>query len=126
MARQQLDTYFGLTGIDFQARVRDDAAKILDVYRAVNAAQLKGDAITPAAQWLLDNHYLVEESIFQVKRDLPSRFYKELPTMEIAQGVRVPRVLAIAWVYVAHCDSTVSSQEPQGDRRRLPVPSSRC
>jgi cyclic beta-1,2-glucan synthetase len=110
MARQQLDSYFGLTGFDFHARVRDDAAKILDVYRAVNAAQLKGDAITPAAQWLLDNHYLVEESIFQVKRDLPRRFYKELPTMEIAQGVRVPRVLAIAWIYVAHCDSTVSGQ----------------
>jgi cyclic beta-1,2-glucan synthetase len=55
-------------------------------------------------------HYLVEESIFQVRRDLPRRFYKALPTMEIAQGVRVPRVLAIAWVYVAHCDSTVSSQ----------------
>ena len=35
-------------------------------------------AITPAAQWLLDNHYLIEETVFQVKRDLPRRFYREL------------------------------------------------
>lgn len=110
LARGELDSYFGLTGFDFHARVADDSTRILEVYRAVNAAQLKGDAVTPAAQWLLDNHYVVEEAIFQVKRDLPRRFYKELPTMEIGQGARVPRVLAIAWVYVAHCDSTVSQQ----------------
>ena len=94
LARGGLDTYFGLTGFDFQARVRDDGVKILEVYRAINAAQAKGDSITPAAQWLLDNHYLVEETIFQVKRDLPRQFYRELPTMEIEGGVRVPRVLA--------------------------------
>ena len=108
MASQELDSYLGLTEFDFQARVRDDAAKILEVYRGLNEAQANGDAVTPAAQWLLDNHYLIEESIFQVKRDLPPRFYRELPKMEIAPGAKVPRVLAIAWIYVAHTDSTVS------------------
>lgn len=109
LARQRLDSYFDLGGFDFQQRVRDDATKILEVYRSVNNAQAKGDSITPAAQWLLDNHYVVEETIFQVKRDLPRRFYNQLPTIEIADGVRVPRVLVIAWMYVAHSDSTVSS-----------------
>ena len=33
----------------------------------------------------------------------------------------MPRALALAWVYVAHSDSTVSAQHVQGDRRRLPV-----
>lgn len=109
MARQKLDSYLGLTGFDFQARVREDAAHILDVYKMLNVTQAKGDAVTPAAQWILDNHYVVEETIFQVKRDLPRRFYSQLPTMDIGGGVMVPRALAIAWVYVAHCDSNVSS-----------------
>ena len=65
--------------------------------------------ITPAAQWLLDNNYLVEETIFQIKRDLPRRFYRELPTMKLAGGGEVPRALALAWVYVAHSDSAVSA-----------------
>ena len=42
--------------------------------------------VTPAAQWLLDNNYLVEETIFQVKRDLPRRFYRELPTLNLPDG----------------------------------------
>ena len=83
--------------------------KILDVYRSTNAAQTRGEMVTPAAQWLLDNNYLVEETIFQIKRDLPRRFYRELPTMTLSDGKTVPRALAMAWAYVAHSDSTVAA-----------------
>ena len=110
LARRELRSYHGLEAFDFHARVRESAKKILQVYRDTNAAQGRGEPITPAAQWLLDNNYLVEETIYQVKRDLPRRFYRELPTIEIAPGQSVPRALAIAWVYVAHSDSTVSAQ----------------
>ena len=48
----------------------------------------QGDAITPAAQWLLDNHYLIDETVFQVKRDLPRRFYRELPVESFGDGHR--------------------------------------
>lgn len=109
MARKELRSYHGLEAFDFHARIRESAKKILQVYRDTNAAQGRGEPITPAAQWLLDNNYLVEETIYQVKRDLPKRFYRELPTIEIAPGQSVPRALAIAWVYVAHSDSTVSA-----------------
>ncbi|MGC4024828.1 MAG: glucoamylase family protein [Mesorhizobium sp.] len=109
LAKGELDSYFGLTETDYLARNKENAAKILEVYLSTNAAQAKGESITPAAQWLLDNNYLVEETIFQIKRDLPPRFLRELPKMDIGNGQRVPRTLAIAWLYVAHVDSTVSS-----------------
>jgi len=109
LARRELDDCYGIEAFDFQARVREDADKILEVYRATNSAQARGETITPAAQWLLDNNYLVEETIFQIKRDLPRRFYNELPTIELANGVVLPRTLALAWVYVAHSDSMVSA-----------------
>ena len=98
----------GFKGIEFQRRIRENGDKILEVYRATNDAQGKGDAITPAAQWLLDNHYLIGETVFQVKRDLPRRFYRELPVESFA-GQHMPRALAIAWAYVAHSDSSVSA-----------------
>ncbi len=110
LARKELKSYFGLDVFDFHARIRESAKNILKVYRDTNAAQGRGEQITPAAQWLLDNNYLVEGTISQVKRDLPKRFYRELPTMEIAPGKSVPRALAIAWVYVANSDSTVATQ----------------
>ena len=108
LARREVESFHGIERFEFQARVRENAEKVLAVYRATNAAQARGEIITPAAQWLLDNHYLVEETSFQIKRDLPRRFYRELPTLELPDGGSVPRALAIAWIYVAHSDSTVS------------------
>ncbi|MFU0503524.1 GH36-type glycosyl hydrolase domain-containing protein [Pseudaminobacter sp. NGMCC 1.201702] len=110
LARNELTQFSGLAPFDFQARNRENAEKILEVYRATNAAQARGDAITPAAQWLLDNNYLVEETIYQIKRDLPRRFYHELPVIKLPDGTSVPRALALAWIYVAHCDSAVSAE----------------
>jgi cyclic beta-1,2-glucan synthetase len=110
LARKEVAEFYGLEPFDFQARNRENAEKILEVYRATNAAQARGDAITPAAQWLLENNYVVEETIFQIKRDLPRRFYQELPTIELADGQTVPRALALAWIYVAHSDSMVAAE----------------
>lgn len=110
LAKGELESYFGLTERDFLARNKENAQRILEAYRELNAAQSRGDSVTPAAQWLLDNNYVVEETIFQIKRDLPPRFIRQLPTIDIGGGQKVPRALAIAWLYVAHVDSTVSSQ----------------
>ncbi|MET3659939.1 GH36-type glycosyl hydrolase domain-containing protein [Aquamicrobium ahrensii] len=110
MAEGDTQSLDGLGTFDFQSRIRESAARILEVYRSTNAAQAKGETITPAAQWLLDNNYLVEETIYQIKRDLPRRFYRQLPTLRLKDGTAVPRALAIAWAYVAHSDSSVSGQ----------------
>ncbi|MEW9804838.1 glucoamylase family protein [Mesorhizobium sp. ZMM04-5] len=110
LARNEVPSLPGMEAFDFQKRIRENAAKILDVYRSTNAAQSRGELVTPAAQWLLDNNYLVEETSFQIKRDLPRRFYRELPTMTLPDGTTVPRALALAWIYVAHSDSQISGQ----------------
>ncbi len=109
LARGEVSDLAGLEAFDFQARIRENARKILEVYRTINAAQGKGEAITPAAQWLLDNNYLVEETIYQIKRDLPRRFYRQLPRLQLANGRTIPRALAISWAFVAHSDSSVSA-----------------
>ena len=108
-ARGELGDTCGLTAFDFHARVRDNADGILEGYRATGDAQARGEPITPAAQWLLDNNYVVEEATFQVKRDLPPRFYRQLPMIGLPTGGAVPRVLVLAWYYVAHTDSAVSA-----------------
>lgn len=109
LARGEIRHVEGLEPFDIAGRIRENGETILHVYRSTNEAQLRGETITPAAQWLLDNHYVVEEALYQVRRDLPKRFYRQLPTIEIEKGVRVPRALAIAWLYVAHTDSTMSA-----------------
>lgn len=110
LARGEVHDFYGLTQRDFLGRNKENASRILDVYRELNVAQAKGESVTPAAQWLLDNNYVVEESIFQIRRDLPLRFFRQLPVMDIGNGQKAPRALVLAWLYVAHVDSSVSSQ----------------
>ena len=49
-----------------------------------------------AAEWLLDNDYLVHRAIRQIRRDLPPAFYARLPTLEEMGEPRFPRVFALA------------------------------
>ncbi len=88
-----------------RARTAENAARIREVVQQLNNAQQAGESLTPAASWLLDNSHVVESAISGIVRDLPPSFYQQLPLMP---GLGVPRVLAIAWLYVAHSDSAVS------------------
>ena len=99
----------GFAPFDFRARHRENDKEIFRVYRATARDVDAGASITPAAEWLLDNYYIVEEAIQEVRRDFPRRFYRQLPTMEIG-GTVLPRTLALAWLYVAHTHSSVSRQ----------------
>ncbi|HTV71754.1 MAG TPA: glucoamylase family protein [Rhizobiaceae bacterium] len=107
LAEGQVQAVAGLGPYDVRAQVKQAGQEILTVVRRATSAQQAGEAITPAANWLLDNHYLVDDTILQIRRDLPRRYYNRLPTIEV-QGGRIPRVLAIACLYVAHSDSLVS------------------
>lgn len=98
-------------GFAFPDRMKDNGSALLANYRAIaKAAQLRL-LITPAAEWLLDNHHLVDENVRQVARDLPQKFYRRLPTIPVVGDGEVPRTLAIAWFYVAHTNSSFEPQE---------------
>ena len=84
---------------EFYGRHRSNEKDILRIYRTIAADVDAGAAITPAAEWLIDNHYIVEEAIQEVRRDFPRRFYRQLPRVTIG-GHSMPRVMALAWLYV--------------------------
>jgi cyclic beta-1,2-glucan synthetase len=57
------------------------------------------------AEWLADNFHIVEEVLREIKQDLPSGYYSELPKLAVG-GVRgYPRVYTLALSLVAHTDS---------------------
>ena len=89
-------------------RVRENAGVLLAGYRACAAAVQTGQAVTPAAEWLLDNYHLVERQLRQIDRDLPPGFYRQLPKLQTGPFAGYPRVLGIAWAYVAHTDSLLN------------------
>ena len=62
-------------------------------------------AITPAAEWLIDNFHLVERQIREIRLDLPPRYYRELPKLADGPFAGLPRVFGLVWAFVAHTDS---------------------
>ncbi len=86
-------------------RVRDNCRILQDAYKAVARAVHEQHAITPAAEWLLDNFHVLEEQVNDIHVDLPESYYQALP--KLAEGVLAgyPRVYGIAWALVAHTDS---------------------
>ena len=63
--------------------------------------------IPPAADWLLDNFYLIEEHIRTSKRDLPKGYSRELPRLQDSQSSGLPRVYDIALERISHGDGLV-------------------
>ncbi len=86
-------------------RLSDNEAVLLNAYRAIARAVGEDRAITPAAEWLLDNYHLVEEQIREIREDLPPGFYRQLPKLAGGPFIGYPRVFGIAWAFVAHTDS---------------------
>ncbi|WP_421423065.1 GH36-type glycosyl hydrolase domain-containing protein [Agrobacterium rosae] len=109
LSKSGADGLPGFMEFDFFARHRENEKEILRVYRTTAVDAENGQNITPAAEWLLDNHYVIEEAIQEVRRDFPRKFYRQLPTVKIG-NIEIPRVMALAWIYVAHTHSTISRE----------------
>ncbi|MEQ1636321.1 MAG: glucoamylase family protein [Methylococcales bacterium] len=86
-------------------RVRENSRVLLAAYQAVAKAVHEQRAITPAAEWLLDNFHVLDEQINDIYTDLPESYYRELPKLNEGVLMGYPRVYSIAWALVAHTDS---------------------
>src|SRR5713101_2315713 len=93
------------TGRSLAIRLRDNESVLLKAYRAIASAVGEGRAITPGAEWLLDNYHLVEQQIREIRDDLPPAYYRHLPKLATGPFAGYPRVFGIAWAFVAHTDS---------------------
>ncbi|NUB45466.1 glycosyl transferase [Fertoebacter nigrum] len=90
------------------ARLRDNIRVLLDAYRNSAAIAQRGQPVTPAAEWLLDNFHLVELQLRQITEDLPPGYYRQLPKLADGHLAGYPRVFSLAWAYIAHTDSLIS------------------
>ncbi|MFZ2170008.1 MAG: glucoamylase family protein [Methylococcaceae bacterium] len=99
-----------LEGRKLIPRVRENCRVLSDAYKAVATEVREQHAITPAAEWLLDNFHVLEEQVNDIHVDLPEKFYRELP--KLAEGVLAgfPRIYGITWALVAHTDSRFSPE----------------
>src|ERR1700704_3910242 len=105
LAAAQAITLEPVPGRPLLPRVLENGRVLLDYYRATARSIKQEHTITPAAEWLVDNFYIVEEQLREIRDDLPPGFYQKLPKLASGHLAGYPRVFGVAWAYVAHTDS---------------------
>ncbi len=91
-------------------RLDDNGKVLVAAYGSLAEAIRSGRAISPAAEWLIDNFHIVEEQLREVREDLPRSFYRELPKLTGGELAGYPRIYAVALAIIAHTDSRLESE----------------
>jgi len=97
-------------------RIAENGRVLVESYRVLARAIKDERAITPAAEWLVDNFPIVDEQLREIRDDLPPHYYRELPKLAEGHLAGYPRVLGLAWAYIAHTDSRF---DPESLRRMV-------
>jgi cyclic beta-1,2-glucan synthetase len=53
-------------------------------------------SLSYASEWVLDNYFIIRQALQQIKEDLPSGYYKQLPKLSAGPLQGFPRIYAIA------------------------------
>ena len=92
------------------SRLAANEAVLVRIRDVVAPAATGNRRITPAADWLLDNFYLIEEQIRTAKRHLPKGYSRELPRLASGASAKLPRVYDLAFEAISHGDGWIDAQ----------------
>jgi cyclic beta-1,2-glucan synthetase len=94
-------------------RLEDNGRKLEYAYRRLVEAIREGRSISPAAEWLVDNYHIVEEQLREIRQDLPTSYYHELPKLADGELQGYPRIYSVALALIAHTDSRLDTNTLQ-------------
>lgn len=98
---------------NLQQRLRDIDNWLHEAHRHFATADADASSRSPApayaAEWILDNFYVIEQALRQIKEDLPETYYSQLPKVTSRSGqadsvplVGLPRVYALTHAFLHH------------------------
>lgn len=90
------------------ARIRSD---LEDQNRFLASAARDGVPISASMEWLLDNHYLIDDQARSAAEDLPAGYGAELPRLTSGPLADHPRIWQAAILLLTHTDSRLGRDE---------------
>jgi len=91
----------------FLRRLQENEEVIREAYEQVAETVRKGRTVAPAAEWLLDNHYLIEAQIDQIRLNFPPGYSRQLPRLTSGSLRGFPRIYDLVLELVSHTDGRV-------------------
>ena len=92
-------------------RLRTSERTIDAITAGLSDAVRLEQSISLAAEWLLDNAYIVRRHVGDVRRNLSRRFYDVLPLLDGGEGGGQPRIYNLAYELASHTDAEVHVQD---------------
>ena len=84
--------------------------QIIRAYNRSTQAVDQTRRVTHAAEWLLDNFYLIEEQIHMARRHLPRGYSRELPRLLSGPSAGLPRVYDLVLELISHVDAQLDAE----------------
>ena len=86
-------------------RTRQNARVLRRHYDSIARTTSSQRSVTPAAEWFVDNYYVVARQLQLIRDDLPAAYYRQLPKLASGHLAGLPRIAGMLWSFVAHTDS---------------------
>jgi cyclic beta-1,2-glucan synthetase len=91
-------------------RLDDNERTLLEVRNLLVESIRLGKIVTPAAEWLLDNFYLIEEQVIIARKHLPKGYSEGLPCLIDCISEGLPRVYDTVLEIISHSDGRVDEK----------------
>ena len=91
-------------------RIDENYIFIEKTYNLLNEHIKKNIEIHPAGEWLLDNFYIIEETVKRIRKEMPVKKYKELPGIATGIYEGFARIYLIASEIVAYTDNKIDDE----------------
>ena len=120
--KEQLQNYMEKIAVDYEVsissspetypigRLEDNYEFIEKTYNILNEHIKKGITIYPAGEWILDNFYIIEETVKNIKNELKLKKYKNFPGISQGFYKGFARIYIIASQIVAYTDNKIDEE----------------
>ena len=85
-----------------------DKEILTHAYRILARSAKENREISPAAEWLIDNFYIIQEQIVQIETDFPIGFQRNIPHLRSGVNKGLPRVYDLVYNLTIHTDNIIS------------------
>jgi len=91
-------------------RLSENEKVLREAHDVVTSALANKRRIAPAAEWLLDNFYLIQQQIHQTRLHLPRTYSRRLPRLTSGPMAGFPRVYHMAVDLISHLDGQLDAE----------------
>lgn len=95
-------------------RLKNNEQYLDEVHTALIHSISDTRKLDPAAGWLIDNYYLIQDQIQICKKDFPQQYSLRLPQLANSSPTGIPRVYDIAYQRISHSDGLIDTDTLTG------------